>query len=59
MCFAWISEQTAIIKSFICPSNVQLNCFKMLKSTLRFTVNAPTCFGLTKPSSVSLQSELH
>jgi hypothetical protein len=22
----------------------------MLKFTLRFTINAPTCFGLTKPS---------
>jgi hypothetical protein len=36
------------IKSFICPTNAQLNCFKILKFTLRFTINAPTCFGLTK-----------
>jgi hypothetical protein len=39
-----------VIKSFISPTNAQLNCFKMLKFTLRFTINAPTCFGLTKPS---------
>jgi len=31
----------------------------MLKFTLKFTVNAATCFGLTKPSSGSLQSVLH
>jgi len=47
-----------VIKSFVCPTNAQLNCFKMLKFTLRFTMNAPTCFGLTKPSSGSLQSVL-
>jgi hypothetical protein len=46
------------IKSYICPINAQLNCFKMLKFTLRFTINAPTCLGLTKPSSGSLQSVL-
>ena len=32
--------------------------FKMLKFTLRYTINAPTRFGLTKPSSGSLQSVL-
>jgi hypothetical protein len=46
-------------KSFIHPTNAQLNFFKMLKFTLRFIINAPTCFSLTKPSSGSLQSELH
>jgi len=30
----------------------------MLKFILRFTINAPTCFGLTKPSSGILQSVL-
>jgi len=30
----------------------------MLKFTLRFTINAPIFFGLTKPSSGSLQSVL-
>jgi hypothetical protein len=30
--------------------------FKMLKFALKITINAPTCFGLTKPSSGSLQS---
>jgi len=33
-------------------------CFKVLKFTLKFTINAPTCFDLTKPSSGSLQSVL-
>jgi hypothetical protein len=47
-----------VIKSFICPTNAQLNWFKVLKFTLRFTINALTCFGLTKPSSGSLQSVL-
>jgi hypothetical protein len=28
-----------VIKSFICPNNAQLNCFKMLKFTLGFTIN--------------------
>ena len=45
-------------KSFICPTNAQLISFKMLKFTLRFTVNTPTCFGLTKLSSGNLQSVL-
>jgi len=30
----------------------------MLKFTLKITINAATCFGLTKPSSGSLQSVL-
>jgi len=30
----------------------------MLKFTLKIAINAPTCFGLTKPSSGSLQSVL-
>jgi len=42
-------------KSFIRPTNAQLNCFKILKFTLKFTINARTCFGLTKPSSGRLQ----
>jgi len=42
-----------LFKLFIRPTNAQLNCFKILKFTLRFTINAPTCFGLTKPSSGS------
>jgi nucleoside phosphorylase len=41
-----------IIKSFISPTNAQLVCFKILKLTLKFTINAPTCFGLTKPKHV-------
>jgi len=45
-------------KSFISPTNAQLNCFKILKFTLKFTINAPSCFGLAKPSSGSLQSVL-
>jgi len=66
-----------VIRSFIRPTNAQLNCFnplnaelnptchlpallrahhilyvsrirvKTLKFTLRFTINAPRCFGLT------------
>ena len=36
---------------FIRPTIAQLNCFKIFKFTLKFTINAPTCFGLTKPSS--------
>ena len=39
-----------VIKSFICPTNAQLNCFKMLKFTIRFAINAPTWFGLTRLS---------
>ena len=48
--------QFDVIKSFIRPTNAQLNCFKMIKFTLRFTVNARTCLGLTKPSSRSCAS---
>ena len=44
-----------VIHSFISPTNAQLICFKILKFTLKYTINAPTCFGLTKPSSGSLQ----
>jgi hypothetical protein len=47
-----------VIKSFICPTNAHLNCFKILKFTLKITINAPTCFGLTTPSSGSLQCVL-
>jgi hypothetical protein len=45
-----------VIQSFISPTNAQSFCFKILKFTLKYTINAPTCFGLTKPSSASLQS---
>jgi len=47
-----------VIKSFICPTNAQLNCFKMLNFTLKNTVNAPTCFGLTETSTGSLRRVL-
>jgi hypothetical protein len=47
-----------VIQSFINPTNAQLICYKILKFTLKYTTNAPTCFGLTKPSSGSLQSVL-
>jgi len=47
-----------LIQSFIGPTNAQLICFKILKFTLKYTINASTCFGLTKPSSGSLQSVL-
>jgi hypothetical protein len=47
-----------VIQSFISLTNAQLICFKILKFTLKYTINAPTCFGLTKPSSGSLQSVL-
>jgi hypothetical protein len=50
--------QFDVIKSFISPTNAHLNCFKMLKSILNITINVSTCFGLTKPSSGSLQSVL-
>jgi len=48
-----------VIESFIRPTNAQLNFFKILKFTLRFIINAPTCFSLTKPSSGNLQSVHH
>jgi hypothetical protein len=37
-----------LYKLFICPTNTQFNYIKILKFTLRFTINAPTCFGLNK-----------
>jgi len=45
-------------KSFLRPTNAQLNCSKTLKFTLEFTIYAPTYFGLTKQSSGSLHSVL-
>jgi len=42
------------IQSSISPTNAQLICFKILTFTLKYTINAPTCFGLTKSSSGSL-----
>jgi hypothetical protein len=36
------------------PTSAQLICFKILTFTLKYTINASTCFGLTKPLSVSL-----
>jgi len=50
--------QFDVIQSFISLTNAQLICFKILKFTVKYTINAPTCFGLTKPSSGSLQSVL-
>jgi len=47
-----------VIQSFISPTNEQPVCFKILKYTLKYTMNAPTCFGLTKPSSGSLRCVL-
>ena len=47
-----------VIQYFISPTNAQPICFKILKFTLKNTINAATCFGLTKPSSGSLQSVL-
>jgi hypothetical protein len=44
-------SQTILCNPFIYPTNSQLNCFKILKFTLIYTINAPTCFGLTKQSS--------
>jgi hypothetical protein len=37
-----------VIQSFISPTNVQLICFEILKFTLKYTINAPTCFGFNK-----------
>jgi len=61
--YSWYVGQTVgksknVFKSYICPTNAHLNCFKMLKFTLKFTINAPTCFGLTKSSSGSLRCVL-
>jgi len=33
-----------VIKSFIRPTNAQFSYSKILNFTLRFTINAPTCF---------------
>jgi hypothetical protein len=52
------SQYAPVTQSFISPTNEQTICFKILKFTLKYTINAPTCFGLTKPSSGSLQSVL-
>jgi hypothetical protein len=49
---------SAVIQSFISPTNAQPICFKILKFTLKYTINPPTCFGLTKLSLGSLQSVL-
>jgi hypothetical protein len=40
-----------VIQSFIKPPSVQPICFKILNFTLKYTINVPTCFGLTKPLS--------
>jgi len=47
-----------VIQSFISPTNAQLICFKILKLTLKCTINTSTCFGLTKQSAGNLQSVL-
>jgi len=49
------TERLWKIQSFISPTNAQPICFKILRFTLKYTINAPTCYGLTKPSSGSLQ----
>jgi len=45
-----------VIQSFISPINAQLICFKILKFTLKYTINAPTCKlpddDLVKPKHV-------
>ena len=41
-----------LAKSFVSPTNAQLICFKILKFTLKCTINAPTCFGLVKSKHV-------
>jgi hypothetical protein len=45
-----------VIQSFISPTNAQLICFKILKFTLKYTINAVTCKvpddGLVKPRHV-------
>ena len=56
--YAALQNTIDSIQSFISSTNAQLICFKILKFTLKCTVHAPTCFGLTKPSSGSLQSAL-
>ena len=42
------------IQSFISPTNAKPICLKILKLTLKYTINAAICFGLTKPSSGGL-----
>jgi len=55
----WTAREILIVtKAFICPTNVHVNWFKLLKFVLKITINAPTCFGLTKPSSGSLRCVL-
>jgi hypothetical protein len=56
MFVAYIEKKAKMIESFIRATNARLHCFKILKFTLNYTINAPTCFGLTKTSSGSLQS---
>ena len=58
LCNVQIIFLAMLNQSFISPTNAQLICFKMLKSTLKYAINSSTCFGLTKPSSGSLQSVL-
>jgi hypothetical protein len=41
-----------VIKPFISPNNTQLHCFKVLKFTLKFTINADDNNGLVKPKHV-------
>ena len=33
------------VQYFISLTNAQLICFKILKFALKYTINAPTCFG--------------
>ena len=54
-----MTNMDKVIQSSISPINAQPICFKILKFTLKYIKNAPTCFGLTEPSSGSLQSVLH
>jgi len=43
-----------VIHSFISPTNAKPICFKILKFTLKYIINAATCFGdgLVKPKHV-------
>jgi len=58
MNFYSCTVHSGVIQSFISPTNAQPICFKILKFALNYTINAPICFGLTKPSSGCLQSVL-
>jgi hypothetical protein len=49
-----LSENDGGTQSFISQTNAQLICYEILKFTLKYTINALTCFGLTKPSSGGL-----